>query len=49
MVGVGLSDMLLDNDPMYWRSTIREQLELDGQTVGSVEVTTKGVRIEAEY
>lgn len=49
MVGVGLSDMLLDNDPMYWRSTIREQLELDGQTVGSVKVTTKGVRIEAEY
>lgn len=49
MVGVGLSDMLLDNDPMYWRSTIREQLELDGQTVGDVEVRTNGVKIEADY
>lgn len=49
MVGVGLSDMLLDNDPMYWRSSIRDQLELDGQTVGSVEITTNGVKIDAEY
>lgn len=49
MVGVGLSDMLLDNDPMYWRSSIRDQLELDGQTVGSVEITTNGVKIEADY
>lgn len=49
MVGVGLSDMLLDNDPMYWRSTIRDQLELDGQTVGDVEVMTNGVKIEADY
>lgn len=49
LVGVGLSDMLLDNDPMYWRSSIREQLELDGQTVGSVEITTNGVKIDAEY
>lgn len=49
MVGVGLSDMLLDNDPIYWRSSIRDQLELDGQTVGSVEITTNGVKIDAEY
>lgn len=49
MVGVGLSDMLLDNDPIYWRTEIREQLELDGETVGNVEVTTKGVKVEAEY
>lgn len=49
MVGVGLSDMLLDNDPIYWRTEIREQLELDGETVGNVEVTTKGVEVEAEY
>lgn len=49
LVGVGLSDMLLDNDPMYWRSSIMEQLELDGQTVGSVEITINGVKIDAEY
>lgn len=47
--GVGLSDMLLDNDPLYWRTEIREQLEMDGQTVKSVRVTTSGVEIDAEY
>ncbi len=47
--GVGLSDMLLDNDPLYWRTEIKEQLEMDGQTVKSVSVTTTGVEIEAEY
>ena len=47
--GVGLSDMLLDNDPLYWRTEIKEQLEMDGQTVKSVSVTTTGVEIEATY
>ena len=32
-VGCGISDMLLDNDPIYWRTIIREQLEMDGQKV----------------
>ncbi len=49
LVGVGLSDMLLDNDPMYWRSSIMEQLEMDGQRVESVEVTTHGVKIASDY
>lgn len=49
LVGVGLSDMLLDNDPMYWRSSIMEQLEMDGQRVESVEVTMHGVKIAADY
>ena len=49
LVGVGLSDMLLDNDPMYWRSSIMEQLEMDGQRVESVEVTTHGEKIAADY
>lgn len=47
--GVGLSDMLLDNDPLYWRTEIKEQMEMDGQTVKSVRVTTSGVEIEADY
>lgn len=25
-LGVGISDMLLDNDPLYWRVRIREAL-----------------------
>ena len=48
-VGVGVSDMVLDNDPIYWRTAIREQLEIDGQTVSTVEVTTTGITIEATY
>lgn len=47
--GCGIEDMLLDNDPMYWRSLIREQLEMDGQTVGKVTVTRTGITIEAAY
>lgn len=48
-VGVGISDMLLDNDPLMWRNMIREQLEMDGQRVKSVKITQKGIVIESEY
>ena len=47
--GCGIEDMLLDNDPMYWRSLIREQLEMDGQTVNKVTVTKTGITIDATY
>ena len=49
MMGVGISDMLLDNDPIYWRTKIKEQLEMDGQDVGSVKITRTGIQIEATY
>lgn len=49
MMGVGISDMLLDNDPIYWRTKIKEQLEMDGQKVGSVKLTKTGIQIEATY
>ena len=48
-VGVGISDMLLDNDPIYWRTAIKEQLEMDGQRVGNVKITHTGIQIEATY
>ena len=48
-VGVGISDMLLDHDPLAWRTVIREQLEMDGQTVDEVTVTNKGIKIKAKY
>lgn len=48
-VGAGISDMLLDNDPIYWRTAIKEQLEMDGQRVGSVKITHAGIEIEATY
>lgn len=48
-VGVGISDMLLDNDPIYWRTSIKEQLEMDGQKVQSVKLTKTDIKIEATY
>lgn len=48
-LGVGISDMLLDHDPLRWRRIIREPLELDGQTVRSITITHSGITIDAEY
>ena len=48
-VGCGVSDMLLDNQPLYWRARIREQLEMDGQTVNSIKIATSGIHIDAHY
>ena len=48
-VGVGISDMLLDNDPIYWRTKIKEQLEMDGQCVSSVRITRTGIIVDAKY
>ncbi len=47
--GVGIADMLLDHDPLLWRTEIKEQLALDGQTVSSVAITTNGIAINAHY
>lgn len=48
-VGVGIADMLLDNDVLAWRSEIREQMEMDGQTVDSVVITKDSVIINSKY
>lgn len=48
-VGCGISDMLLADDMLYWRQRIREQLELDGQEVRAIKITTKSINIDASY
>lgn len=48
-VGVGISDMLLDNDPIFWRTEIRNQLEMDGMTVGNILLTKTSIEIDAKY
>lgn len=48
-VGVGISDMLLDHNPIAWRQEIREQLEIDGQEVNNIEITKTGIIINANY
>ena len=44
-----LADMLMDNDPLYWRTLIREQMEMDRQRVNSIRITPKGIEIDATY
>lgn len=48
-VGVGISDMCLDHNPLAWRTKIREQLEFDGQNVEKVTITNSGISIDADY
>lgn len=48
-IGVGISDMLLDNDLQLWVREIREQMELDGQTVDSVKIDTEQIIIDSKY
>lgn len=47
--GVGISDMLLDDDPLQWRLRIREQLEMDGQTVESITINSHSIDIQSAY
>lgn len=49
LMGVGISDMLLDNDPLFWRTEIAEQMEMDGQTVERVAIGRESIEITAEY
>lgn len=48
-VGVGISDMLLDHNLQVWKKEIREQMELDGQKVDSVQITASGLVIDSTY
>lgn len=48
-VGCGIEGMLLDQDPLYWRTTIKEQLAMDNQQVESVKITTTSIKIKSKY
>lgn len=48
-LGVGINDMLLDHNPLYWRTIIREALELDGQKVRNVKITKSNISIDSTY
>ena len=47
--GVGLPDMVLEHNLMAVRNEIRQQLEIDGQRVSSIKVTSAAVHIDANY
>lgn len=48
-VGIGISDMLLDHNLQAWKKEIREQMELDGQKVDSVQIEVSGLVIDSKY
>ena len=48
-VGVGIDRMTLDNDRLTWSREIREQLEMDGQTVEDVKIENHTIKIKASY
>lgn len=48
-IGVGLPDMVLEHNLMAVRNEIRQQLEMDGQKVNSINVTSAAVQIDANY
>ena len=48
-IGVGLQDMVLDNEISGWRRRIIEQIEDDGQCISKIRVTTSGICLEAKY
>ncbi|ASZ11102.1 hypothetical protein KTO58_19725 [Chitinophaga pendula] len=48
--GIGLSDIALDIDLLAWRHKIREQLQAEGLTVGSLAFANNNeLFIDAEY
>lgn len=49
MVGVGIADMVNDHDFSLWKREITNQLELDGQRVNKLNITSKGIELNAEY
>ncbi len=48
-IGVGLSDLLLSHNLTEARNEIRQQLELDGQTVEKIIMTPTELGIKAHY
>ena len=49
LLGVGISGIVNDNDYGFWERQITEQLEADGQQIDKLEITSKGLTLEAEY
>ena len=47
--GVGLGDMVNDNDYALWKREIANQIEGDGQRISRLSLDEKGLILEAEY
>lgn len=51
LVGVGISDMLNDNDILGWKRKIRDGLKADGMKVEQISISSDGriKKLEAKY
>lgn len=47
--GVGLEDIVNDNEIDYWKRRIVEQFEADGQRIGKLQLSSQGLIIDAKY
>jgi hypothetical protein len=48
-MGVGLNDIINDNNAMYWENQISEQLNSDGQRITRLSIDEKGLILDANY
>ena len=48
-IGVGLEDILNDNEINYWKRKITESFELDGQIIESLNIDNTGLKIMSNY
>lgn len=49
LVGVGLSDIVNDNDFARWRREITEQFTADSQQISSLQLDEQGLILNAKY
>jgi len=49
LIGAGLTDSLADENPSYWKYTIRSELARDGLTVNNLQIQEGQVLIDAKY
>jgi hypothetical protein len=47
--GVGIPDMLLDNNNLYWKTKVRETLEDEGLKIKTLEFTNNKINVNAHY
>jgi hypothetical protein len=47
--GVGLLDIVNDNEIDMWKKRITQQLEADGQKISKLILNTQGIALEAKY
>jgi hypothetical protein len=48
-VGVGLNDIINDDNAMYWEAEIAGQLKADGQRITRLSLDERGLILEAAY